>query len=559
MKRKKEILTIGSCHLFAALTYVFFAPMEVILLNSTEFHYTFGSFWWFQVLLALGAAVLLTLITAVLPRKIRTGAAALSLGAGTAAWIQMMFMNGKMVRLTGNEMEVSAGETAVNLIIWIGIAAAIFIAAVLLEKKGKPVRTWMSMLAGLLTAMQLVAFVSLVMTTDVAGNRDGHRFTKQNEFELGKGSNVIVFLTDGADGEYVDQMFEAYPEVKEQLNGWTYYPNATSRFSRTFPSLTYMLSGGENRLNIPVKEYVDTSFEKSDFLRNIHAAGTDIGIYTMDNAYVSTKMDDIISNAQRDENRFSDLKLVNLEKGLMKISLFKCLPYAGKKLVKYDMGILNVAAFKAESYSWHDPYVYDSLAADRLKTTDRYTKAFRFYHLWSAHRSAWWNEKLQKCAEEVPSYERLRGSFLLVEAYCEEMKELGIYDDATIIIVADHGEANGDSKNLVQNRAACPLLMVKWPHSEEKGELEISWAPVSHDDLFATITDALGAERPNAGSGKTIRERAEGEEGERYYYYTAEDGRGDPKRMVEYVIRGDAEEFGNWEATGNEWPALIDW
>jgi len=107
--------------------------------------------------------------------------------------------------------------------------------------------------------------------------------------------------------------------------------------------------------------------------------------------------------------------------------------------------------------------------------------------------------------------------------------------------------------------AACPLLMVKYPHSEETGQLKVSSAPIGHEDLFATITDALGAKRSNAGSGIPIQEVPEGEERERIYYYTAENKRGTPIRMVEYVIRGDAERFENWQETGNTWEALIDW
>ena len=560
MKEKKNVFVLGSCHLFFALTFIFFAPMEVVLLNHTEFHYTIGSFWWFQLILAFLAAGILTLVTMVLPRKARTVIASLSLGAGAAAWAQTIFMNGKMVRLTGAEMNVSKTETIVNLAIWILIVAGIVIAALLLERRGKKAGIWMSIAAGFLTALQLTAFLSLLMTTDFAADSDTHSFTRKGEFELSSGTNVVVFLMDGADGEYVHQMMENYPELNEQLSGWVYYPNMTSKYSRTFPALTYMLSGGQNHLDVPVKEYVDTSFDNSDFLQNIYDAGTNIAIFTMDRSYISTSADGIIANARKGANRISDLNLIGLEKGLARISLFKCLPYACKKLVSYDPAVLNIMAFKDRYYYWYDPYVYNDFAGrDVMKTNGQYQKAFRFYHLWSAHRSATWDDKLMMGKHEQPSYVRLRGSFLLLKTYCDEMKKLGVYDDALIIVIADHGESVGDPENLVQFRAACPLLMVKYPHSEETGQLTVSSAPIGQEDLFATITDALEAKRPNAGSGRAIQEITEGEERERYYYYTAENARGTPKRMLEYVIRGDAENFDNWEETGNIWPALIDW
>ena len=560
MKKKRNLPAAASCHLFFALTYVFFAPMEVILLNHTEFYYTIESFWWFQLLLTVLAAGLMTLITMVFPGKVRTAIASLSLGAGSAAWIQIMFMNGGMVRLTGDQMTVSETETTVNLVIWIAVVAAVFAAVQLAEHKKKKTGPWMAFAAGFLTAVQLAAFVSLLLTTDFAGDSDGHSFTRKGEFELSDGRNVVVFLMDAADGEYVHQMLDEYPELNEQLNGWTYYPNATSKYSRTFPALTYMLSGGMSHLDVPVKEYVDTSFDNSDFLQNMYDAGTDIRIFTMDRAYVSTGADGMIRNARKDSNRISDLNLIGLEKGLARISLFKCLPYAAKKLVTYDVAVLNITAFRDRFYTWHDPTVYNDFAGRNvMKTTGDYQKAFRLYHLWSAHRAAGWNDRLVVTGQEVPSYVRLKGSFLLLETYCDEMKKLGVYDDSLIIVTADHGESVGDPVNLVQYRAACPLLMVKYPHSEETGRLTVSSAPVAHDDLFATITDALDAKRSGAGSGTPVQDIREGDERERFYYYTAENKRGTPIRMVEYVIRGDAEHFENWQETGNTWEALIDW
>ena len=562
MEKKKDVLMPGCCFLFAALTFAFFAPMEVILLNRIDFHYSFESFWWFQLLLTLGAAGVATLITMVLPRKAGTALAALALGIGTAAWAQMMFMNGKMGRLGMEGMSVSPAETVINLVIWFGIAAAIFIAALVLEKKGKKVRTWMGAMAGVLTAVQLVAFVSLLFTSSTAGVEKGHRFTKQGEFELSKGTNAVIFLMDAADGEMVHQMMEAYPEMSEQLNGWVWYPNAVSEYSRTYPALTYLLTGERTYVNHPQNECVDTAFDESDFLRTMYDAGTDITVYTMDGGDISTNADGIIRNIRKNENLFSDLNLPGLEKGLARISLFKCLPYAFKNMVSYDVAVLNQTTFKDRDYTWKDPYVYnDFYGKDVFKTTDKYQKAFRFYHLWSAHRFSEWDENLKiiKIQNEVDPYLRLKGSFKLLEAYCDEMKKAGVYDDALIIAVADHGESNGDEEKLVQNKAACPLLMIKYPRSKETGKIEISRAPVCQEDLFATITDALDIQRTKAGSGRSVQEIAEEESRERLYYYIAlgEDSKGILLR--EYVIRGDAEDFSNWEETGKVWDTGIDW
>ena len=557
--KKKEILLLGSIPLFFTLTFVFFAPMEVILLNGEEFNYTFESFWWFQLLVTVLAAGLMTLVICLLPRKWKTAAAALLLGAGTAAWVQMLFMNGNMIRLTGEQMQVSGTEKAVNLLIWAVIAGGIFLACVILERKKKPVRIWMGAMAGFLSVIQLVAFVSLLMTTNFEADRDRHGFTRRGEFELSSGTNVVMFIFDAADGEFVHQVLDTYPEVSEQLSGWVYYPNAVSEYSRTFPALTYMLSGEKCYLDSPRKEYVDAAFEKSDYLRNLHDCGTDIRIYTMDSGLVSTKADDMIGNVRKGTLGIGDLNLIGLEKGLARVSLFKCMPYAIKKWFSYDVDVLNILAFNDRSYYENDRIFYGNLKAGKMTTTDRYPGAFRLYHLWSAHGAADWNDLLETVDTEQPPYVRLRGSFRVLDLYCEKMKQEGIYDDALIIVAADHGKSTGDRKKLIQNKAVCPLLMVKYPHAESTGKLETNRAPVCQEDLFATVTDTLKAKRSTAGSGRTLQDIQETEERERNYYYIALDARLNPILLREYVIRGDAEDFANWEETGNVWNSTVEW
>ena len=560
MKKRKYLPAAGSCSLLFALTYVFFAPMEVILLNSGEFNYTFESFWWFQLLLTFAAAGLMTLVMTLLPGKGRLVTAALALGAAAAAWAQMLFMNGHMIRLTGEKMEVSGQDKALNLVIWLLIVAVAVALALLTERKWKKAGTWMCAAAAFLTAVQLVAFVSLLFTTDFSENRDGHSYTRSGEYELSSGTNVVEFLFDASDGEFVHQMLDAYPELNEQLSGWVYYPNATSGYSRTFPSLTYMLSGGKCHLDIPVKEYVDGAFEKSDFFSNLYEAGTDIRVFTMDTGYISTSTDYMIKNSRKRDNRFSDLNLAGLEKGLGRISLFKCVPYACKQWFSYDVGVLNILAFNYRHYNWYDPDFYAKLEEqEQFTVSSSYDKAYRFYHLWGSHGGGWWDDRLEKVENETEPYIRLRGSFRILEEYCRRMKDAGVYDDSLIIVVADHGQSNDDWVNLVRNRASCPLLMVKYPHSDAGQKLKVSRAPVCHEDLFSTVADALGAKRPTVGSGKTTAEFAEGDVRERYHYYTALNKRRKPEILREYVIRGDAEDFSSWEATGNVWDVLIEW
>ena len=92
------------------------------------------------------------------------------------------------------------------------------------------------------------------------------------------------------------------------------------------------------------------------------------------------------------------------------------------------------------------------------------------------------------------------------------------------------------------------------PESGGGKPLEENSAPVCHDDLFATVEAALGAGISGTGSGKTLKDFAEGGDRTRIFYYTAlySDGDGEVA-LREYAIRGDANRLENWRPTGNWW------
>lgn len=80
------------------------------------------------------------------------------------------------------------------------------------------------------------------------------------------------------------------------------------------------------------------------------------------------------------------------------------------------------------------------------------------------------------------------------------LKKLGRFDEALIVVVADHGEFLGErglfshSYRLDRELTAIPLI-VKWPHQTEARVVD---GLVSHVDLFPTIASAAGLECPDS-------------------------------------------------------------
>ena len=566
--------TILLCNLFLSLTVFFFSPMEVVLSNRGEFYFPFGNIWGVQLLVALGAALVLSLLMMLLPPRVGQIAAAVSLGLGLAAYVQALFLNGKMVSMTGAAMKLTDAEKTTNLVIWGLIVLVVLLCVVIFgARRQKTVSLVMKGVACALIVMQTVGLVSLIFADHSSDQKTETYLSVDGEFELSSGNNVIEFVLDTADGFFVRDMLATYPELYDSLSGWVYYPNATSTHSRTYPSLTYMLSGEIGHYDVPVAEYVEQAFDRSGYLKGLNKVGTDVRIFTWNPELIASSSQEYVANSSGYRyNRFENLNLPKLVENLMRIALYKSLPYQFKKQFRYNLVQINMSSFTRQDlffkeFNYMDPTFYLDLMNDPLKATDKYSRAFRFYHLFGTHPGADWDENLETMTDEDnvdlwdPHFraKALRGSYKMIEEYIRQMKELGIYDQATIIVTADHGISDDDGtvENLVRSTPSCPVLMVKYAGSDLSQPMRVSSAPVAHEDIFTTVEKAFSAATTGTGSGRGIEEIGETETRDRYYYHTVfrNDGEGEIA-LREYLINGNAEDLANWHLTGKWWDIL---
>lgn len=555
----KSFITALICSLMLTMTVCFFSPLEVILTNSGEFRFPLENIWWLQLIIGIASALILALIIYTLPPKAGKICSAVILGIGVAMWVQMLFMNGKMVSLTGEEMSTTPTFIALNLLIWVVIIAAIIISVVVLIKKRKNPDSIMRGIAIALIFTQSVAFISLCFTRDKSNVDPDHTLTTEGEFQLSSGTNVIEFIIDTADGRTLQKTINNYPELNDRFSGWTWYPNTTSLYSRTYPSLTYMLTGEKCYFDREPQAFANDAFEKGFFLKRLSEASTDVRVFTMNPSMIGNNVSSYIANSSGYQyGLFKNLNIPGLEKNLANISLYKGMPYAFKDAFVYEASAVNMSSFKPQangggSYDhYRDPDFYAAFNATPPTVTKDYSKAFRFYHLFGNHPGVNWDENLQP-NQPNDRVNALRGSLRLVESFADYMKDIGVYDDAFIIVTADHGSSGG-GETLRADIPACPILLVKYPNSDKSQSLAINNAPVAHEDLFASIEKALNVPVSGTGSGKALDEYSEGDIRKRYYNYSAlysdQDGE---IALLEYEIEGDARNVESWKQSGRWW------
>lgn len=570
--KKKPFWPILCCNVFLLLTTLFFSPLEVVARNAGEFFFPLANVWWFQLLVCLAGSLLLTFLMLLLPARAGLIAAAAMLGLGLSAYVQILFLNGFIPSMTGKAIDISSSDRILNLVVWIAITLlAVLLVFLFSRKYRKNTGLALCAVSCALIVMQLAGFVSAALTMDaeITEKRQNHVLSARGQFDLGSDANVVVFVMDTADGAWAREMLDRWPDLKDTLSGWTWYPNATSRYNRTYPSLTYMLTGQTCHFDKPVPTYVDEAFTNgAAFLKNLADAGVDTRILTPDPDLISDRADPYIANAVNyDYADFGNLYLPRLERVLLRIGIYKSAPYLLKNYGLYDMNYVNTASFKIHNdpetkYGNYDYEFYAKLRSNGLTVSDTTAKAFRFYHTAGTHIGVFWGEDLVSDPNRVGTGDypaALRGCFRNVEEYIARLKDLGLYDSATIIVTADHGSNFGVpyGQPLERTTSATPVMMVKYAHSDLSQPLREDRAPVSQDEIFATVEQAFSAAPSGLGSGKTFKDFTEGEARDRFYDFIAYRNHLAGEIAVrEYLIDGDAEDIANYHLTGNWWDVL---
>ena len=255
---------------------------------------------------------------------------------------------------------------------------------------------------------------------------------------------------------------------------------------------------------------------------------------------------------------------------LYRCALYRHLPWAFKPRFWYYTDDLNqsmtdtfvdVVDGDDTIYQTDDVVFYEKLLNRGLSFNEE-EASFRFIHLNGCHWPFSMDRDCRRMAGANPSWEeQCIGSFNIVKEYLDELRRLGIYDQTTIIITADHGVWEPVDSNELEpiDAPTSAIVFVKPAQSSEEAAqpCKISHAPICPMDVIPTVLEAMGADDSLISKyGRTVYEVSEDEERPRYFYMldrkVEDDGSvGVDEGLWEYEIDGDVSDFDNWEFTGN--------
>lgn len=453
-----------------------------------------------------------------------------------------MLLNGSMGVLDGTQQTWNFSQYAINIGIWIILATAII--AFSIWKKEKAFKI-MKIVCVWLTLTQIVSLGVMIISSDDTAPKSELLLTTDGMLEVGESNNIIVFILDKFDGKRMDEILEADSDFLAPLQDFTYYKNAESEFSPTENSVPYLLTGTAYNKD-STEKYISYAYDNDILIKDIKDKGYDIGLYT-NPQFVPEKLKDIISNYKDGIQRTCNMW--NLLSLMTQCSRYRMAPFIAKEYYQYDTSDINLLVVNEKITNIeNDIPFYNKLINDGLKVSENKDSngTFRFIHMHGAHAPYTMTENFQYIEYDnrrddgwgSNGVSQAKGALKIVYEYIRQLKELGKYDDAIIIITADHGyterlsDADG---NMIET--SFPILFVKEKNQSNNGNINISNAPVCHEDVIATIKTVIGIDT-DAG---TLDDISENSERVRTLKICSND------LFEEYEINGDVRDINSWK------------
>ena len=523
-KVSKSIIPIASI----IFTFFGFGVLEMYISNKSEFWFSFSDIAMPIIIWAVAILAGLLVISLLIPDKYLIYYVSILYAISIMLYIQGNFFSNSYGELDGTIIDWGQyiGNFILNGSIWI----VVILAVVLLVKRYKKRATYVcKVLCGIIFATQLVTLSILFFNeTKNEGSNDGI-LTTDGKFEISSGENTFVFIVDCFDGILFDELLLKYsPELTNTFENFVFYRDTVGGATRTKYAIPYILTGQIKTEENSYMDYLEEGYRDSILFTELKKGDYDARIFTA-TSYLDMNRTDIIDNISSE--KLIATSSFGLTKDYMKLVAFRYMPDVIKQyfwLYSGDFNAWKSVSGGGDAYVANDVKFYNELVTDQLSCTTT-LPVFRFFHLTGTHSPYTMNENCEKISYEDGSEEKQAlGTIKLLDEFITQLKELGVYEESTIIIMGDHG-----LRGLDQN----PLLLIK--QFESNAPFEISDTPMSYKDIPGILVDALQHNKVNIDEKYVSM-------GKRYFYV------GDSKDMLhEYVTEGLAYDVTSFKETGN--------
>jgi hypothetical protein len=381
-------------------------------------------------------------------------------------------------------------------------------------------------------------------TGSLSGATDYRITTFDGLFTASTSANQYVFVLDSMDPRYVQEIQAEDPEFfSSQFGGFTEFDNHISNYNRTLPSATVMMTGQHWQFDSPRERWSARAYHDGTFLPALRDAGYSTNLYATElySYYAISDIEDVADNIGVNEVAVDEASVVKV---MSRLVAFRYAPHVAKptfrSLTDPVAGLVEYTG-QEDAFTGKNLEFRDRLERDGLQAAGEQPR-FSYIHLDGAHLPVVMDADMQQVpVDSLEPVEQAKGAFRMVFAYLDELTRLGLYDTASVVITADHGE---QSNSAPMEQPVLTALFVKPAGASRDQPLEHSDAPTQFANVRAALLADAGIEDPD-GVPTVWQVPVDSREPREYHFWRYSEG------VVEhYEVIGDARDWSNWRHTG---------
>lgn len=461
---KMSLHTLGAIFSFFFFLWIFI-PSSVFFANKAEFAI---SYWNYiiplYITLFISTAIIYTLVLPASKKDINNAGIFFSFIL-IGSYLQYLFFNGDIGELDGSKYYWNHNViiSFIDVFIWL-IVAVLFFSAI---KKHKDITVYY--VSYIILGIQLITIVIIIATapadsfvTEVA------IASGEKQYSLAKKQNTVVFVLDAVDNSFIKAIYEDSPESFDDLRDFTLYTDTCSVFDFTSLSMPQMFTGSTyNSCEVDYVEFYNRLHENDYKVLFFNYDEDNTVIYN-----IKPFLDNYYANESTQCNIYIDYSKIITS--TFRYSLLNMCPNILKGYLKQETISFNQIALvslgdEGSNMYYNNDDFYNHMV---LSIDEDMTNAFIMQHINGAHLP---------CDDFIVETEYCLN---IVSDYINQMKELGVYDESTIIITSDHGVH--DRGNVPYPTAATPIFLIKSP-GVYKENIDFNDSPIYHTDFLATI------------------------------------------------------------------------
>lgn len=460
------------------LTAFFYIPSETFFNNRQEFQYSYLDFGPYIFIKTALFIFILSVIMCSFSRKGFETIAKLAVGLALCCYCQYMFMNGDLSPEIGTLTDWSTltVQMIINAVIWLILLVLPFVISFAVKKIPalKNNRYALSIHSIVTAFIGVVQFVSLIaaaaISPEIITDYSAAKLNSEEQFTVSGKRNIVTLIIDAGDQAYFEEAYRTQPEKFECLKDFTIYTNTCMMYDSTYHSIPEMLTGARDYPEGDGIEWRRTVWESErcrTFYSRLHQNNYKVNFYGdfLYDCTPASESADNINEVKRDEIILDSIQLFQ---NVDSFAAYRYLPIFAKKGFEPDIATINDAVYIPYQCLHRNEEFLEHLDLEKADNDYDY---FIVEHVLGTHR---FNSDLNKAIND---------SLEIMNRYISQLKELGLYDDAAIIITADHGEHDKPGNT--------PIFFMKAP-GETHDSFVYNNAPIYHTDYLATCLKLTG-------------------------------------------------------------------